>query len=73
MKTFEIKVTQPLIGNYKGLLQIEANSVEEATELIKEMSNNEIDYLALWGHNVDYREGSAKVTLNWETLKNIDE
>jgi hypothetical protein len=72
MKTFEIKVTQDLFGSYNGILEIEAETKEEALTKIKNMSKDEIDQQTDWTHSDEYEGMIDSIEIQEDTLNEIE-
>ena len=73
MKTYEVRVTQNLSGYYEGFLKIEANNEEEATKLIKSMTNDEINDTIDWYQGDEYYEGDINsIKIEFNTLTELE-
>lgn len=72
MKTFEIKLTQELKGYYHGVIQIEAESAEQALEQLKSMSNQDIDSMTDWTMGDEYDGDPDTIEINEESIEEIE-
>ena len=71
MKTFEIRVTQPMIGYYYGWLNIEAEDRADALNKITAMSNEEIDNRVEWLEGGDTIADNEELNIEIDTLTEI--
>ena len=71
MKKFEIKVTQALIGYYKGKITIEASSKKDALNKLKEMSTEDIDSQADWTHGDEYEGDPTTIEIHENSIKEL--
>lgn len=71
MKTFEIRVTQPMIGYYYGWLNIEAEDRVDALNKITAMSNEEIHELVNWEIGDEMYGKYEEINIQIDTLTEI--
>lgn len=71
MKTFEIRVTQPMIGYYYGWLDIEAEDRADALNKITAMSNEEICELVNWEIGDEMYGKYEEINIQIDTLTEI--
>ena len=71
MKTFEIRVTQPMIGYYYGWLNIEAEDRADALNKITAMSNEEIYELVDWEIGDEMYGKYEEINIQIDTLTEI--
>jgi hypothetical protein len=70
-KNFTFRITQPLVAFYEAEVSIEADSEEEARELLKNMGTSEIEKIAYdWTQNTDNAQSNGEITI--EELTNSD-
>lgn len=48
MKEYYVRVTQQAIGYYDGIIIIKANSEKEAKDIVRNMTQNELDNSVEW-------------------------
>jgi hypothetical protein len=68
MKTFNIRVTQALVGFYEGRIEIEAVSKKSALNKLKNMTTKEIDELADWTHGDEYNGDHNTIEIHEDSI-----
>lgn len=71
MKTFEVRVIQPVIAYYYGWLNIEARDKEDAIRRIDEMSPDEIGEKVDWMVDENTEEMEGEIQIQLDTLTEI--
>ena len=72
MKTYNVKVTQPLIGYYYGWLTFEAENQTDAMERLDKMSEEEIDEKVNWIPNEETDElEEGEIIIQIDTLEEL--
>jgi hypothetical protein len=72
MSQFEIRVTQELKGFYDGRIIIDdVDTKEEAIEVLKSMSNKEIDELADWTHGDEYYGDANTIEIDESVVEEL--
>ena len=68
MKTFEIRVTQPLIGYYYGWMTFEAQDADDAIHKITQMTTAEIDESVHWEIGDEMEADGDEIEIHLDTL-----
>lgn len=71
MKTFEVRVIQPIIAYYYGWLNIEALDKDDAIRRLSEMSPDEIGNKVEWIMDENTEETEGEIEIEMDTLTEI--